>query len=113
MSDKSVSHSIEWRNAESLVYPNITVCHSKMFSTEAMEGKTKIQSFYADIWITLRSKYRNYTSAIGLNSSLASYLFVALDPYFQEYFKFAALHLPPGELEAKFESQKRQVSTRS
>ena len=37
--DVSVINAVEWRRAETVVYPNITVCHSKYFDVRKLDSK--------------------------------------------------------------------------
>eukprot|EP00094_Tigriopus_californicus_P009876 TCALIF_09523-PA protein Name:"Protein of unknown function" AED:0.25 eAED:0.25 QI:4/0.75/0.2/1/0.75/0.6/5/0/378 len=62
-SNTKVTNSAEWSTADSMTYPNITVCHPKYFNSDLLR-------------------------AYGIDNDLAGYMTFAVNPNAQRYLKF-------------------------
>jgi len=83
--DVSLSSSVEWKTAEELEFPTITVCYPKYFTRERM------QSFDVD-------------------DDLANYLTMALDLTGQNVLNFTKSRLEEGEMEKRLLNLEKNLS---
>ena len=83
--DKTQMTKVEWKKAEAMDYPVITICNAKLFDNRKMEGSFQL------LFGLKMAVVQVFISALNVTDTLVNYMSQALDPGLAEFYEYMLL----------------------